>query len=151
MNYAGFWIRGIAILIDFTLLTIAESPIDTVFGWIFKMSVFNQQILGEIFSFVLIYFYYCRWQVKFGTTIGKRIFGLYVVDEKTGEFLSHKQACIRTLMYLVSLLIVGCGFLMAAFHPQKKTLHDICAGTVVVRNPKRKESIAAPAPVEGAS
>ena len=146
MKYAGFWVRGLAILIDFTLLTLAESPIDTVLGWVFKMSVFHQQILGELFSFILIYFYYCRLQVKYGTTIGKRIFGLSVVDEKSGNFLSHRQAVIRTFTYLISLLILGCGFLMAAFHPRKKTLHDLCAGTAVIRNPKRKSAILVPPP-----
>jgi uncharacterized RDD family membrane protein YckC len=39
------------------------------------------------------------------------------------------------LGYTVSYLIIGCGFFMAAFHPQKKALHDLLAGTVsVVRN-----------------
>ncbi len=136
MNYAGFWIRFVAHVIDFILLNAIELGLEYGIAGLLGLSPITQQILGVVFSLVLTYFYYCRYQVKTGTTIGKRLFSIYVVDEKTGEFMTHKQAIARTLGYLLSYVILGCGFLMVLFHPEKRGLHDLIAGTVSVRRKK---------------
>ena len=138
MIYAGFWYRAIAFLIDFILLNIAGLIPQYALAWVFGLSPFNEQIIGEAISLLSLYWYDCRFQVRTGTTVGKKLFSIYVLNEKTGEYLSQKQAIIRGFGYILSMLIFGCGFLMAAFHPQKKTLHDLLAGTVCVRRPKPK-------------
>ena len=139
MIYASFWIRLLAHLIDFILLNGIELGLEYGIATPLKMPPVPQQILGAVFSLVLTYFYYIHYQVKTGTTLGKRVFDIYVVDEKTGNPITTKQAWIRLLGYLVSYAILGCGFLMAAFHPQRRALHDLMAGTVVIR---RKKEIA---------
>ena len=136
MNYAGFWKRLVAHLIDFVLLNGVELGLEYGISGLLGLSSMVQQVLGFVLSLVLIYFYYCWYPVKKGTTIGKKLFSIYVVDAKTGEIFSSKQAVIRTLGYLPSYAMIGCGFLMAAFHPEKRTFHDLLAGTVCIIKPK---------------
>jgi uncharacterized RDD family membrane protein YckC len=138
MIYGGFWFRGIAFVVDLVLLNVAGLIPQYLLAQLFGLSPFNEQILGEGFSLAIYYWYYCHYQVRTGTTVGKKIFSIYVLNEKTGGYLTRTQAIVRLIAYLPSMLLFGCGFLMAAFHPQKKTLHDLIAGTVCVRRPKAK-------------
>ena len=132
-EYAGFWIRSVAHLIDFALINGIEFALEYGISTPLHLNSFVQQVIGVGFSIALAYWYYCVYQVRTGTTLGKKLFGIYVVDEKTRTFLSRKQAIIRLVGYVGSYLMIGCGFLMAAFHPQKKAFHDLVAGTVSVR------------------
>jgi len=87
--------------------------------------------------FGLSYWYYVSRQVRTGTTFGKKLFNIYVISEKTGEFMTRKQALIRLFGYVFSYVMVGCGFLMVAFHPRKQAFHDLMAGTLSVRRFKK--------------
>ena len=133
MNYASFWLRSVAHLIDFILVNGLELLLEYGLKEVTDMDSFTQQMVGVGLSLIFTYWYYCRYQVRTGTTFGKRIFGIYVVDEKTGQNMTHKQAVIRMCGYVVSYVVIGCGFLMAAFHPQRKALHDLFAGTVSIK------------------
>ena len=139
MKYAGFWIRFLAHLIDFILLNVVEVAIEYAVSLPLGLNAVTQQVIGVIFSLVLCYFYYVDLPLKRGTTLGKEIFGIYVVDYHTGENFTRRQAIIRVLSYIPSYVIVGCGFLMAAFHPEKRCLHDLFAGTVCVIRKKSGE------------
>lgn len=131
-HFAGFWLRLVAHLVDFTLLNGLELLLESLLSKAFGMSPFYQQVFGVIVSLGFYYWYYCVYQVKTGTTIGKKLLGIYVIDENTGKFMSTRQAIYRMSSYVLSYIVIGCGFLMAAFHPQKKALHDLMAGTVSV-------------------
>ncbi len=133
MIYAGFWVRFGAHIIDFFLLSAVEILFTHVVALPFDLSPFSQQILDAVVTIPLSVWYYCSFQTKHGQTVGKRFFSITVIDEHSGKYLSQKQAVLRLLGYLASYIVIGCGFLMAAFHPQKKGLHDIIAGTVSVR------------------
>jgi uncharacterized RDD family membrane protein YckC len=69
-----------------------------------------------------------------GRTLGKWVAGLRI-ERLDGEPLSFARALLRHLVgYPLTLLTLGLGFLVAAFHPQGRALHDLLAGTVVVRS-----------------
>jgi uncharacterized RDD family membrane protein YckC len=69
-----------------------------------------------------------------GRTLGKWIAGLRI-ERQDGEPLSVGRALLRHLVgYPLTLLTLGLGFLLAAFNPQGRALHDWLAGTVVVRS-----------------
>lgn len=75
-----------------------------------------------------------------GTTIGKRIVGLKVVNRVDGGPVSWTYASVRALVPTVVQLVpvVGPGlaivvYLRAVFHPLRQGLHDAAAGTVVVK------------------
>jgi uncharacterized RDD family membrane protein YckC len=67
-----------------------------------------------------------------GATVGKMVMGLRVVDEQ-GNRLSFLRATGRFFAKYISAIILMIGFLMAAFTDRKRALHDIIAGTLVVK------------------
>ena len=72
-----------------------------------------------------------------GRTLGKWVTGLRV-ERRDGEPLDFPRALLRhTVGYLASLLTLGFGFLLAAFNGEGRALHDLIAGTVVVRGGAR--------------
>ena len=71
------------------------------------------------------------WSV-WSTTIGKRIFGLYVL-RPDGSKLGFGRAFARWLATNLSLILLGIGFLMIAFRRDKRGLHDLICDTMVVK------------------
>jgi len=72
-----------------------------------------------------------------GRTLGKWVTGLRV-EKHDGTALSFGRAAVRHLVgYPLSVLTLGLGFLLAAFNAEGRTLHDLIAGTTVVRVRKR--------------
>ncbi|WP_418640526.1 RDD family protein [Sulfurimonas sp. ST-27] len=55
-----------------------------------------------------------------------------IVDAFTCKDINNKQAITRSLAYIPSLLLFGLGFLMVAFRKDKRGLHDLIAGTIVI-------------------
>ena len=69
-----------------------------------------------------------------GRTLGKWIAGLRI-ERRDGEPLSFGRALVRhTVGYALTLATLGLGFLLAAFNSQGRALHDVLAGTIVVRS-----------------
>ena len=72
-----------------------------------------------------------------GQTIGKWATGLRIESLDGGE-LSVGRALLRHLVgYPLSFVTLGLGFLVAAFSTHGRALHDLIAGTVVVRDTGR--------------
>jgi uncharacterized RDD family membrane protein YckC len=67
-----------------------------------------------------------------GITPGKKMLSLKIVREDGVEALGYKKAGLRLLGYIASGAIFYIGFIMAAFSPEKKALHDKIAGTRVI-------------------
>ncbi|MFM8382417.1 MAG: RDD family protein [Actinomycetota bacterium] len=75
-----------------------------------------------------------------GTTLGKRIAGLKVVNRVDGGPVSFNYAAVRALVPTVVQLVPAIGpglaivvYLRAVFHPMRQGLHDAAAGTLVVK------------------
>lgn len=66
-------------------------------------------------------------------TLGKRALGLSVGDY-SGQRLSLKASFIRNFGKLISLSILGLGFLWILFNKERQGWHDKMAKTLVVRN-----------------
>lgn len=64
-------------------------------------------------------------------TLGKMIVGIKVTD-LTGNKISFGRATCRYFAKILSSLILGFGYIIAAFTEKKQALHDILAGCVVV-------------------
>jgi uncharacterized RDD family membrane protein YckC len=68
-----------------------------------------------------------------GRTVGKWATGLRV-ERRDGERVGIVRSLVRhTVGYLASLVTLGLGFLIAAFSREGRALHDVIAGTIVVR------------------
>jgi uncharacterized RDD family membrane protein YckC len=68
-----------------------------------------------------------------GATPGKRLLGLKVVDHKGRHPIGASRAVLRIVAYMVSSLTLCWGHLLVIFRSDHRALHDILAGTRVVR------------------
>lgn len=68
-----------------------------------------------------------------GGTPGKLTFGLRVVDHRGRCPIGASRAALRLIAYVASSVTIVVGHSMAAFRADQRTLHDILAGTRVVR------------------
>ena len=69
----------------------------------------------------------------YGRTLGMRLFSLEVVDIEGENYPSIHQAAVSSSLYLLSLAFGGAGFLTLPFNEEKRAVHDIASGTIVVK------------------
>ena len=72
------------------------------------------------------------WKQWAGATPGKHLLKIHVVDAESLGEITNKQAIIRYIGYIASSIPLGLGFVMVAFHKEKRALHDLLANTVVI-------------------
>ncbi|MFT8551623.1 MAG: RDD family protein [Acetobacter okinawensis] len=78
---------------------------------------------------------------SFRATPGKRLFRMEVVS-LTGERISHLRALLRfVIKAFLSFPLFYIGVLMVAFTQRKQGLHDMIAGTLVLRHTKPAEIV----------
>jgi uncharacterized RDD family membrane protein YckC len=65
-------------------------------------------------------------------TLGKMLLGLMVTDE-AGNRISFARASGRHFAKYISSFTLFIGYIMAGFTAKKQALHDMIAGTLVVR------------------
>lgn len=83
-------------------------------------------------AILIIYFLYSPVLIGiWGTTIGKRALGLYVV-RSNGARCGFWRALGRQLAQILSGITLYIGYLMVAFREDKRALHDLIADTAVV-------------------
>jgi len=72
-----------------------------------------------------------------GQSVGKMLVGIRIV-RRDGTRAHAAQILLRnTLGYLLTVITLGLGFLIAAITPSGRALHDYVAGTIVIRGRKR--------------
>jgi uncharacterized RDD family membrane protein YckC len=147
--YAGFWLRFVAWIIDRIVLQIASSILLLPFGASLGFRQFLRNhprsspeelfplftSMGRIFllTIVLTWLYYALlessvWQA----TLGKKALGLEVTD-LAGSRIQFGRATGRYFARWLSVMTIGIGYIMAGFTEKKQALHDILAGTLVIR------------------
>lgn len=138
-QYAGFWIRFLAMIIDYIALIIAFSLISiplAVFGGISPRS--GQVNTGidcffTMFDVLVVWLYYALFESSsYQATPGKMALGLKVTNE-FGERISLARATGRYFGKWISGMILCVGYIMAAFTERKQALHDMLASTLVLR------------------
>ncbi len=126
-HYAGFWRRAGAALLDSVIFTVLA-------GLLLGPVYFNAEfwsldgLLSNGLAMVLTVWLW----LKFLGTPGKLLLGCQVVDAQSFQPLSAKQAVLRYLAYIVSLLPLGLGFFWIAWDRRKQGFHDKIANSVVL-------------------
>lgn len=143
-TYVGFWKRCGATLIDGALLSLAGLLFGPYLWYLSSTLVFflgverpTSYAVGSDVSIalvlVLIWLYFSASESSGRqATLGKMAMGLMVTD-LDGERVSFVRASKRHWAKLLSAIPLGIGFVLAEVLPNKQTLHDLIAGTVVVR------------------
>ncbi len=132
--YGGFWIRVVAYIIDGILLTIVCGVADRLLGInILATDWDHYDPLANVISLVIGWLYFALLESsERGATVGKMVMGLRVVTSD-GQRLSFMNATGRYFAKILSAIILCIGFIMVAFTDKKRGLHDIIAGTLVIK------------------
>jgi uncharacterized RDD family membrane protein YckC len=154
-NYASFGQRLVAIIIDSIIIGVVQSfvfiPILAAVGLGFASGAENMDMsdpdqaagmigtimasMGAIWILAMViqvlYFTFME-SSKTQATIGKMALGLKVTDLE-GNKLDFSKALIRNLCRLISNFTMLIGYIIAAFTEKKQALHDMFAGTLVLK------------------
>jgi len=137
MDYAGFWRRFAAYLIDLLVISAGAFAFGFVIGVAAGLS--GSDVKGGWLVAIYVvtiagyYLYYAFMESSANqATVGKIALGLRVTDGEGGR-ISFWRALGRTFAKILSTLILYIGFIMAAFTARKQALHDKIADTLVVR------------------
>ncbi len=141
----GFWLRVLAYLVDSLVVLVAFLVLwSVVFGqsasdyfdfWTSSAGSAEYELQdfgGDVLNTLVAIFYDAILITLWATTLGKRTFGLYVL-RSDGSRIGFGRALARNLAAILSLLLLGIGFLMIAFRQDKRGLHDLICDTVVIR------------------
>lgn len=129
LNFAGFWIRFTAALIDGIIVTgvnvmLASSFFD-------EYSVINPPLEAHVLFIVITTAYFSAMESSAAqATLGKMAMGVKVGTIEGGE-ITFATAIGRCVAKGLSALIFFTGFLMAAWTPKNQALHDRLARTYV--------------------
>ena len=135
-EYAGFWIRVAAAIIDTVVfLLVFAIPLTMIYGtgyWTVQGGVTGYwDIVIRYIAPIIITIWF--WTKYLGTP-GKMALRLRVLDANTGQAISTPQAIGRYFGYYVSALPLLLGFIWVGIDKKKQGFHDKLAGTVVVRD-----------------
>lgn len=161
---APFSLRCGALLIDYILLVgiIAFSTLLARMGNRPRASASSAEMIGILIALIVAVINFIGLPILRGQTLGKWATGL-VIRRRDGERLSWWRALLRqTFLYppfflmiglglllaeVVSgalimtgafILLLGFGFLIASFSENARALHDVIAGTIVMRDDVRR-------------
>lgn len=70
----------------------------------------------------------------FGRTFGMKMFSLEIIDIEENDYPTFHQAAVSAAVYLLSLGLGGSGFLTILFTDDKRAVHDIVSGTLIVKD-----------------
>lgn len=134
---APFSLRCGALLIDYIVLAIIIAFCTLVarpLGGGARTAGSSVETFGLIIALVVLLVNFGVLAVWRGQTLGKWATGLRL-ERRDGGQLDWWRVLLRHFVgYPVSLLTLGLGFLVAAFNAQGRALHDLIAGTIVVRD-----------------
>ena len=131
-DYAGFWQRGLAFLIDWLIVVVISMPVIVLAFGAEYFSLDPERCAWDIVTWLLIgivvvgFWRYC------GATPGKLALDLKIVDAQTGARPTTGRLVLRFVCYLLSALPLYLGFIWIAIDRRKQGWHDKIAGTVVI-------------------
>lgn len=137
-QFGGFWIRVGAYFIDLVVLIIPVLLVSFLFRSVTpaadEMEQAIVELMDSILSLIIWWVYFAvlhssQWQAS----VGKKVVGLKVVDEK-GNRISFGRATGRYFAEFLSALILCIGYMMVGWTKKKQGLHDMIAGTYVIRS-----------------
>jgi len=134
-SYGGFWIRLAAYILDAIILGIPLAVLNVALNP--KPNDPSSSHPGIVFVLTLVVelaYFAGFWSSGLQATLGQKICGLRVVSASDFGKISFARAAGRFFAMILSGLIFCIGFLMIAFTERKQGLHDMIAGTYVIKD-----------------
>ncbi len=146
LEYAGFWVRLAAYCIDSAIVWAGLLFVELVIGIIsvggsriFQAHLLFRYTLRDIILYVFQVLYFILLTYGTGTTPGKRLLNLRVVNADLSPELTLINVVYReTVGRFLCGLSVGIGYIMAGVDREKRGLHDMICDTRVVYAKKIK-------------
>ena len=136
LQYRGAWIRLGGTVIDGVIIAIINLAFRTALGTESTVVTWLVPIIGAVY-----FIGFWAWR---GQTLGKMVIGARIV-QRDGSPIGLARAILRYAGYFVYFLVIRIGgvvyvpyiillvgFLIIAFSREKRGLHDLLAGTVVI-------------------
>jgi uncharacterized RDD family membrane protein YckC len=137
VEYAGFWIRFGAALIDSLIVVVITYPmLISIYGWAYLNSFEKPLIAGPadfLISWVLPAIGIIWLCMRFKGTPGKMALKLEIIDANTGNAMTLGQSIGRYFGYYVSIIPFLLGLIWVGIDPKKQGWHDKLANTVVIK------------------
>ncbi len=113
-----------AVAIAGVIVTVIISAISTTLGLLVGFVIY----LGA--SALGLYFAYMNGAL--GQSPGKKVMGIKVISEETGQVIGGGLGIVRSLAHVVDAIICYVGFLFPLWDPKRQTLADKIMKTVVI-------------------
>jgi uncharacterized RDD family membrane protein YckC len=148
-NYAGFWLRFSAALIDAVTLFIPLGVVTFVVGLVIRLATVGTThdpatliiaILPPVILAVVWFYSAAMESSPWQATIGKKVLRLYVTDVE-GRRLAVARAAGRNVAKCLSAVTAGVGYFICGFTQKKQALHDMVADCLVLRQRARRSSV----------
>jgi len=142
LPYAGFQLRAVAFILDcvvamsFGLLFFTIAALPMAFGGDSNVSNREEQfalIVGLAYVPFLLFLFFGLWALR-GQSLGMIAVRIEVTD-RDGEPLRSSRAAVRAVLWPLSMLPLAIGGLPVLFDDERRALHDMVAGTVVLELP----------------
>jgi uncharacterized RDD family membrane protein YckC len=142
VDYAGFWVRLAAFLIDGLILAGITYVMNGIWGvatgvgWMGKpadeVTASSTTWMWQVLTVFIIQaaYFICFWAWR-GQTPGKMALKVKIV-RFDGSRIGWGGAVIRYLGYIISVVIIFIGFLWIAFDARRQGIHDKIAETYVI-------------------
>ena len=134
LEYAGFWIRLGAGVIDILILGFIAGTI---------AYFFPAPVIWVTSGIAISIAYWLGFWIWRGQTPGKMAVGIKIIRTDSSPVKWQCVLC-RLLGYIVSMVTLFVGFVWVAFDGRKQGIHDKIADTYVVKLPVRQVAFAGP-------
>jgi uncharacterized RDD family membrane protein YckC len=136
-NYAGSVSRFLGYAIDLGASTVVFTL--ALAGVAFVIQVVTSHRVTWTRSDTLVAVLFVVWQFfyfGYSWAVASRSFGMYVLGLRVvradGTEITPRQGVVRALVFPLSFLLLGLGFLGILLQRERRALHDLIAGTAVV-------------------
>lgn len=128
---AGFWRRALAVVVDLLLVWLLLQA-----GDLLAARLGRRELVARAFTLTWVLVvpgaYFVLLHGTTGQTVGKWLAGARVVRAAGGP-VGYGRALARYAAAWLSAALIGAGFLLAAARRDRRALHDLLAGTRVLR------------------
>jgi uncharacterized RDD family membrane protein YckC len=131
-EYAGFWQRAGAFLIDWLIVVVISVPVVVLAFGAGYFSLEPATRAWDLVTMLVLGAAVIGFWRTCGATPGKLAMNIRIVDAKTGELPSTGRLVVRLACYFVSAAVLYLGFFWIAIDRRKQGWHDKIAGTVVI-------------------
>jgi uncharacterized RDD family membrane protein YckC len=143
VRYGGFWIRVVAAIVDGVIIRVVVAPVGMIFGGLGLAGSMTGiphrglALLGGGVTAIVALFGSWLYEAfmessSYQATLGKMIFGMKVTD-LNGNRISFERATGRHFAKWLSAITLFIGYIMVGLSERKQGLHDLIAGTFVLR------------------